>query len=82
MPVGQQKHWCNPNCDRDVEKHIHFMKRIITAALAIWALAGNLQARLGETEAQSQARYGQAREDLTAETDKPLLPGAVEKCYE
>lgn len=41
-----------------------------------------LQARLGETEGQSQARYGQAREDLAARTDKPLLPGAVERCYE
>ena len=40
------------------------------------------QARLGETEGQSQARYGQPREDLSAATDKPLLPGAPEKCYE
>ena len=30
-------------------------------------------ARLGETEGQSQLRYGQPREDLTGPNDKPLL---------
>ncbi len=40
------------------------------------------EARLGETEGQSQLRYGQAREDLTGPADQPLMPGAVEKAYE
>lgn len=40
------------------------------------------EARLGETEGQSQQRYGQFRDDLTGPNDKPLMPGAVEKAYE
>lgn len=40
------------------------------------------EARLGETEGQSQLRYGQARDDLMGSLDKPLMPGAVEKAYE
>ena len=40
------------------------------------------EARLGETEGQSQLRYGQSRDDLTGPNDKPLMPGAVEKAYE
>jgi hypothetical protein len=57
------------------------MKLLLSAAIII-GLAGNGYARIGETETQSQARYGQAREDLTGAGDKPLLSGAVEKCYE
>ena len=40
------------------------------------------EARLGETEGQSQLRYGQAREDLTGPNDQPLMPGALERAYE
>lgn len=40
------------------------------------------RARLGETEGQSQQRYGAAREELIGANDKPLMPGAVEKAYE
>jgi hypothetical protein len=52
----------------------------LIAALAIFSLTA--QARLLETEGQSQVRYGQPREDLTGPNDKPLLPGSVEKAYE
>lgn len=52
-----------------------------TLALAFLAALSPSHARLGETEGQSQARYGQPREDLTGPQDKPLLPGAVEKHY-
>src|SRR5689334_6124954 len=41
----------------------------------------SLQARLGETEAQAQARYGAPAPDLIVATDKPLLPGAKEVAY-
>jgi hypothetical protein len=57
------------------------MKLLLTGVMIV-GLAGISHARIGETEVQSQARYGEPREDLTAATDKPLLPGAVEKCYE
>ena len=39
-------------------------------------------ARLGETEGQSQQRYGAAREELIGANDKPLMPGAQERAYE
>ena len=40
------------------------------------------EARLGETEGQSQQRYGQTREELIGPNDKPLMPGAQERVYE
>jgi hypothetical protein len=46
------------------------------------ALAGQASARLGETEAQSAARYGSPSEDVRAASGKPLLPGAREAVYE
>ena len=39
-------------------------------------------ARLGETEAQSQARYGPPVEGVVGADEKPLLPGAVERAYQ
>jgi hypothetical protein len=56
---------------------LHFVTTL--AALAI--LSFPVQARIGDTEGQSQARYGQPREDLLGPQDKPLLPGSVEKQY-
>jgi hypothetical protein len=56
--------------------------KLLLSAVMIVGFAGTSHTRIGETEAQSQARYGQAREDLTGASDKPLLPGAVERCYE
>lgn len=58
--------------------------KVFLLSLLATALAGSLvsvHARLGETEGQSQARYGQPREDLLGPQDKPLLTGAVEKQY-
>ena len=54
----------------------------VAAALASLVSVSTVHARLGETEGQSQTRYGQPREDLSSPSDKPLLPGATEKCYE
>ena len=50
------------------------------ATLLLTATAAH--ARLGETEGQSQQRYGQPREDLAVPSDKPLMLGGVEKTYE
>ena len=45
-------------------------------------LAGHsASARLGETEAQAQARYGTPTPELIGPTDKPLLVGAKELAY-
>jgi hypothetical protein len=38
-------------------------------------------ARLGESEAQSQARYGEPRPELIGADEKPLLEGAKELAY-
>ena len=40
-----------------------------------------LHARLGETEAQAQQRYGAPTPELIGATDKPLLTGAKEVAY-
>ena len=52
------------------------------ALLAVFLCTATAHARLGETEGQSQLRYGQPREDLSGPNDKPLLPGSIEKAYE
>jgi hypothetical protein len=57
------------------------MKLFLSLALTFATLSSSSFARLGETEGQSQARYGQPREDLLGPQDKPLLPGAIEKQY-
>ena len=56
--------------------------KFIFAFLPLVFIAMSAEARLGETEGQSQLRYGQSRDDLTGPNDKPLMPGAVEKAYE
>ncbi len=58
------------------------MKIVLALSLAVFTALSPARARLGETEGQSQQRYGQPRADLVGETDKPLMPGAVEKAYE
>ena len=40
-----------------------------------------VHARLGESEAQSKARYGEPNPALIAATDKPLISGATELAY-
>lgn len=43
--------------------------------------SSSARARLGETEDQSKARYGEPAEGLIGPTDKPLMPGAKELAY-
>lgn len=49
--------------------------------ISLLALTLTAQARLGETEAQSKARYGDPNPDLIGASDKPLLPGATEQAF-
>ena len=49
--------------------------------LCILLATQSARARLGETEAQSQARYGAPQPELIGQNDKPLLPGAKEVAY-
>ena len=58
------------------------MKFLPALSLIILAALPAAHARLGETEGQSQQRYGQARPELVGANDQPLMPGAVEKAYE
>lgn len=53
---------------------------VIFAAICLVSVAPAF-ARLGETEAQSQTRYGAPAPELAAPTDKPLLEGAKEVIY-
>ena len=46
------------------------------SAVLFFTAALPLHARLGETEAQSQQRYGAPAPELIGATDKPLLTGA------
>jgi hypothetical protein len=52
------------------------------SVLVLAALATASHARLGETEGQSQQRYGQPRAELIRSNEKPLLNGALERAYE
>ena len=58
------------------------MKSFPALMLLILIALPHANGRLGETEGQSQLRYGQARDDLTGPADKPLMPGALERAYE
>ena len=58
------------------------MKFLFVLPVVMFVAMPAAEARLGETEGQSQLRYGQSRDDLTGPNDKPLMPGAVEKAYE
>jgi hypothetical protein len=51
-----------------------------TAAFGLLLTASCL-GRLGETEAQSLARYGKPTDELLGPTDKPVLEGAKELVY-
>ena len=51
------------------------------AASLFLSVSPSLQARLGETEPQAKARYGNPVEGLLVATDKPLLPGSRELVY-
>ncbi|HET6407628.1 MAG TPA: hypothetical protein VFG14_07090 [Chthoniobacteraceae bacterium] len=41
-----------------------------------------VEARLGENEVQSKARYGEPKAELISANDKPLIPGATELAYQ
>ena len=57
------------------------MRSIPFLAAAFLTAALPLHARLGETEAQSQQRYGAPVPELVGPTDKPLIAGAKEAAY-
>lgn len=59
--------------------HIRILAAL--AVLAVCLFPSLALARLGETEAQSQARYGEPTPQYSAPTDKPLMPGAKEVIY-
>jgi hypothetical protein len=58
------------------------MKFLLALPLIVLTALPAAHARLGETEGQSQQRYGQARAELIGPNDKPLMEGAVERAYE
>jgi hypothetical protein len=57
------------------------MKPFFISAVTFLALASFAEARLGETEAQSSARYGEPNPDLVKGDEKPLIAGAKELAY-
>jgi hypothetical protein len=58
------------------------MKFLLALPLLMSIALPCARARLGESEGQSQQRYGQPNADLIGANDKPLMPGAVEKAYD
>ena len=50
-------------------------------ALAFFATTAGAHARLGETEAQSTARYGAPRPEFIGPQEKPLLEGAKQQVF-
>jgi hypothetical protein len=57
------------------------MKFLFALPLVLFLAMPAAHARLGETEGQSQQRYGQPNGDLIGANDKPLMPGTLEKAY-
>ncbi len=56
-------------------------RTLFAFVFAAAVLAVPAEARLGESEAQSQARYGEPTPQYAAPTDKPLMGGAKEVIY-
>lgn len=54
---------------------------LLAAAASAILFVAPASARLGETEAQSQTRYGAPAPELGAPTDKPLIDSAKEVIY-
>ncbi len=54
---------------------------LVTLAFGLAVLAPVAQARLGESEQQAKARYGEPVEGLLGPNDKPLIPGSNELAY-
>ncbi len=61
--------------------HLRISSLAASTCLVLWCLAPSLSARLGESEAQSQARYGAPGADLVGAQEQRLLPGAKELGY-
>jgi hypothetical protein len=59
-----------------------FKLPFLYALALLTAFAPNCWARIGETEAQSQARYGASKPELIGASEQPLLAGAKEAAYE
>ena len=57
------------------------MKFLLALPLDLFIAMPPARARLGETEGQSQQRYGQPNGDLIGANDKPLMPGTLERAY-
>jgi hypothetical protein len=57
------------------------MKLPCISALMLLGLAAAASARLGETEAQSNARYGEPNPELVKGDEAPLIAGAKELAY-
>ncbi len=53
----------------------------IIAAAALLLIPASSHARLGETEAQSQARYGAPAPELIRDDEKPLVAGVKDLAY-
>ena len=66
--------------DLNPKPFLNMTLRPLIAALVL-SSALPAYARLGETEAQSQTRYGAPVESLVGSDEKPLLAGAVERVY-
>jgi hypothetical protein len=58
-----------------------FLRQFAVPLCAVVLTGAHAVARLGETEAQSQARYGEPRPELIGADEKPLLEGAKELAY-
>lgn len=58
---------------------VRILPSILLASAAFFARPAS--ARIGETEAQSQTRYGAPIENALGADEKPLMPGAIERAY-
>jgi hypothetical protein len=59
----------------------HFIPAGPFVIAVAFILSVSAQARLGETEAQSDVRYGPSKPELIGAGEKPLLEGAKEAAY-
>ena len=62
-----------------ITMNVRYFPAILFAAFVSFACPAT--ARLGDTEAQSQARYGEPTPQYASPTDKPLMAGAKEVIY-
>ena len=60
---------------------MNFQRFLPILASFVGVFSAPVSARLGETEAQSQTRYGAPAPELAGPADKPLIEGAKEVIY-